>query len=164
LTPLSLPHQNAFDTLTRQGVAVLTDLQAQLEIEFAALSQHNLQELQQSTASKQLLLEQLAQTNAQREQLMTQLGYSATTDGMAQWLAALPEDLRPASETLWQSLQQALEQIQRLNLRNEQVLRRNSRNNDQLLALLRGQNQRHTLYDASGGKGQLSAQNRLGKA
>nr|WP_082708444.1 flagellar protein FlgN [Marinobacterium profundum] len=164
MTPLSIPHQSAFDTLTRQGVVVLTDLQAQLEIEFAALSQHNLEDLQQSTASKQLLLQQLAESNAERAQFMTQFGYSATPDGMAQWFAALPEELRPASEALWQTLQQALEQIQQLNLRNEQVLRRSSRNNDQLLALLRGQNQRHTLYDSSGGKGQLSAQNRLGKA
>ncbi|UTW10063.1 flagella synthesis protein FlgN [Marinobacterium rhizophilum] len=158
------PHSDAFNTLTRQGVVVLTDLQAQLDIEFAALSNHSLDDLQQSTAGKRLLLEQLAELNAQREQLLTQLGYSATRDGIVQWLDALPAELKPASEALWQELQQALEQIQRLNLRNEQVLRRSSRNNDQLLALLRGQNQRHTLYNASGGKGQLSAQTRLGKA
>jgi flagellar biosynthesis/type III secretory pathway chaperone len=164
LTPLLPPHNDAFNTLTRQGVVVLADLLAQLEVEFTALSSHSLEDLQQSTAGKQQLLEQLAELNAKREQLLTPLGYSATPEGIVQWFEALPAELRPDSEALWQELQQTLEQIQRLNLRNEQVLRRSSRNNDQLLALLRGQNQRHTLYNASGSKGQLSAQNRLGKA
>jgi flagellar biosynthesis/type III secretory pathway chaperone len=165
LTPLSNPHQDAFDTLTHQGIVVLADLKSLLDIEFTALSQHNLQDLQQSIADKQRHLEQLAELNSQREQLMTQLGYSATPDGITLWFEALPEDLRAASEALWQTLQQTLEQIRQLNLRNEQVLRRSSRNNDQLLSLLRGQTQqRHTLYDASGSKGQASAQNRLGKA
>ncbi len=164
MIPAEPSSSETFDTLTRQGVAVLTDLLAQLDLEFKALSNHSLEELQQSTAGKQLLLEQLAELNARREQLMTQLGYSASPEGIAQWFEALPDELKPASKALWQELQQRLEQIQRHNLRNEQVLRRSSRNNDQLLALLRGQNQRHTLYNASGSKGQLSPQSRLGKA
>jgi flagellar biosynthesis/type III secretory pathway chaperone len=164
LTPLSAQHNETFTTLARQGFMVLEALQAQLDIEFAALQQRNLQDLQASTETKQGLLEQFSDLNAQRRQLLGELGYSATPEGIEQWFAALPPELQTDAIALWAELQRSLKQVARLNRRNEQVLRRNNRNNDQLLALLRGQTQRHTLYDASGSKGQASAQNRLGKA
>ncbi len=164
MTPLQAEHSATFDTLASQGIVVLKTLQTQLDIELQALQQRDLNALQQSTATRQQLLEQFAHLNTQRKQLLTGLGISDSPAGISQWFEGLPGGLRPAAEAIWQEQQQVLEQITLLNRRNEQVLRHNNRNTEQLLTLLRGQNPRNTLYDAAGSKGQASAQTRLGKA
>ncbi|NVK43082.1 MAG: flagellar protein FlgN [Oceanospirillaceae bacterium] len=159
-----VPAADSFADLARQASAVLGDLQAQLEVELVALQQHDLDALRGSTESKQQLLARFSELNRERIDLLSRLGVEANAGGVRGWLDSLPEAQRPSADAAWQQLQQELAVISRLNLRNEQVILRNSRNTDQLLNLLRGQNQTQTLYNASGTKGPSAAQNRLGKA
>ncbi|GGO84879.1 hypothetical protein GCM10011348_32130 [Marinobacterium nitratireducens] len=154
----------SFTTLARRGSAVLADLRAQLDAELAALQRQDLDALRGSTDAKQHLLAQFSEINRERTALLSGCGIEASGAAVSTWLNSLPEPQRPVADEAWQQLQQDLEEISRLNLRNEQVIVRNSRNNEQLLNLLRGQNPAQTLYNATGTKGPAAAQKRIGKA
>lgn len=162
--PAQLQSAESFVTLARQGIGVLDALGQQLDAELEALQQHDLEALRRSTGAKQQLLEEFSGLNQSREQLLAGQGFPASSEGVLAWFDSLPETLRADAATAWQDLQQRLEGITRQNQRNEQVILRNSRNTEQLLSLLRGQNQNQTLYNATGAKGPAAAQNRLGKA
>jgi len=154
----------SFTRLAQQSSGLLDELGACLEAELQALQQHDLEALRLATGTKQQRLEQFSGLNHERQTLLTGLGIAANADAVQGWLNGLPAPARDPAATAWQQLQQALTEISRLNLRNEQVILRNSRNTDQLLSLLRGQSPQQSLYNAAGTKGPAAAQNRLGKA
>lgn len=164
MNALTTPALDSFTALAKRGSVVLGELSEQLEAERQALQRHDLDALRSSTEAKQRLLAQFSDLNREREALLTGLGIVANAEAVRDWLNSLPAAQRDLAVDAWQQLQQELADISRLNQRNEQIILRNSRNTEQLLNLLRGQNPSQSLYNAAGTKGPSTARNRLGKA
>ena len=159
-----LPPLEHINALTSQGVVFLGTLNNLLDQEYQALQQRNLEQLQALVEQKTEALQQLEENNQTRNQLFISAGITPDKAGLQAFKAELNETDAIAFSTLWNELEKVLLQVNDKNKRNELIITRNSRNLEQLLSILRGQNQKNTLYDQSGEKGNYSAQNRLGKA
>ncbi len=134
------------------------------EAELTAIKARDLEQLQQVVADKQAALERFERSVLERNQLLQQAGVSVDASGLEALLSRFPDKQRALLSKGWQALEALLKQVSDLNARNEQVVQRNRKNLDQLLSIMRGQNQRNTLYNQSGGTGNYAAQNSLGKA
>jgi flagella synthesis protein FlgN len=159
-----LPPLEHINALTSQGVVFLSTLKNLLDQEYQALQQRNLEQLQALVEQKTEALQQLEENNQTRNQLFISAGVTPDKAGLQTFKAELNETDAIAFSTLWNELEKVLLQVNDKNKRNELIITRNSRNLEQLLSILRGQNQKNTLYDQSGEKGNYSAQNSLGKA
>lgn len=159
-----LPPLEHINALTSQGVVFLGTLKNLLDLEYQALQQRNLEQLQALVEQKTEALQQLEENNQTRNQLFISAGITPDKAGLQAFKAELNETDAIAFSTLWNELEKVLLQVNDKNKRNELIITRNSRNLEQLLSILRGQNQKNTLYDQSGEKGNYSAQNSLGKA
>lgn len=159
-----LPPLEHINALTSQGVVFLSTLNNLLDEEYQALQQRNLEQLQALVEQKTEALQQLEENNQTRNQLFISAGITPDKAGLQAFQAGLNETDANAFSTLWNKLEKVLLQVNDKNKRNELIITRNSRNLEQLLSILRGQNQKNTLYDQSGEKGNYSAQNSLGKA
>ncbi|WP_290705591.1 flagella synthesis protein FlgN [Amphritea sp.] len=159
-----LPPLEHINALTSQGVVFLGTLKNLLDQEYQALQQRNLEQLQALVEQKTEALQQLEENNQTRNQLFISAGITPDKAGLQAFKAELNETDAIAFSTLWNELEKVLLQVNDKNKRNELIITRNSRNLEQLLSILRGQNQKNTLYDQSGEKGNYSAQNSLGKA
>lgn len=160
----NLPPLDQLNALTRQGIGFLTTLNQLLDAEFSALQERDIEQLQALVQQKTEALQQLEANNQQRNQLFVNAGISPNKDGLQQFTQQLPAAHADQFRELWSELEQILKTVNEKNQRNELVITRNNRNLEQLLSILRGQNQKNTLYNQSGDKGNYSAQNRLGKA
>jgi flagellar biosynthesis/type III secretory pathway chaperone len=150
--------------LIDQGVALLSQLQKLLDAELAALEARDLQQLEQNNQQKQDCLQGLERNIRERNALLARSQIDTNRNAVLAFIQTLPP---PANELLgqaWQRLEQTLEQVRRLNLRNEQTLLRSKQNVDQLLALLQGHAQGNAIYDQKGDKGRYEGQRSLGKA
>ena len=159
-----LPPLEQINALTTQGIAFLDTLNDLLDQEYQALQQRNIEQLQELVEQKTEALRELEENNQVRNQLFISAGITPDKTGLQAFQAALNETDAKAFSTLWNQLEKVLLQVNDKNKRNELIITRNSRNLEQLLSILRGQNQKNTLYDQSGEKGNYSAQNSLGKA
>lgn len=160
----TLPPLDQLNALTRQGVTLLGTLETLLDQEHEALGQRDITQLQQLVDQKTQALAALEENNLTRNQLLTEAGITPDKAGLKQYCAQLAPSEAELFKDHWRSMETALHSVNEKNQRNELIISRNSRNLEQLLSILRGQNQRNVLYDQSGGKGNYSAQNRLGKA
>lgn len=160
----SLPPLEQLNALTHQGVVLLDTLEILLEQEFEALNQRNIEQLQQLIVQKTDALTQLEENNIARNQLFAQAGITPNKAGLQQYCDQLPDTQATMFKSQWSKLEQVLLSVNEKNKRNELIISRNSRNLEQLLSILRGQNQKTMLYDQSGEKGHYSAQSRIGKA
>lgn len=160
----SLPPLEQLNALTRQGIGFLTTLNQLLDAEFSALQEREIEQLQALVQQKTDTLQQLEANNRERNQLFTAAGISPDKEGLQHFTQQLPPADAESFRQLWSELEQILRTVNEKNQRNELVISRNSRNIEQLLSILRGQNQKNTLYNQSGGKGNYSAQSRIGKA
>lgn len=160
----SLPPFEPLNALTHQGVLLLETLEKLLEQEFDALNQRNIDQLQQLIVQKTDALTLLEENNIARNQLFIQAGITPNKAGLQQYSAQLPETQATTFKSQWSKLEKILHSVNDKNQRNELIISRNSRNLEQLLSILRGQNQKTMLYDQSGEKGNYSAQSRIGKA
>ncbi|BBB25138.1 flagella synthesis protein FlgN [Amphritea japonica] len=159
-----LPPLEHINALTTQGIAFLDTLNSLLDQEYEALQQRNIEQLQELVEQKTEALQQLEENNQVRNQLFISAGITPDKAGLQAFQAELDEADAKTFSTLWNQLEKVLLQVNDKNKRNELIITRNSRNLEQLLSILRGQNQKNTLYDQSGEKGNYSAQNSLGKA
>lgn len=160
----SLPPFEPLNALTHQGVLLLDTLEKLLEQEFDALNQRNIDQLQQLIVQKTDALTQLEENNIARNQLFLQADITPDKAGLQQYCGQLSETQATTFKNQWSKLEQVLHSVNDKNRRNELIISRNSRNLEQLLSILRGQNQKTMLYDQSGEKGNYSAQSRIGKA
>ena len=160
----SLPPLNQLNALTRQGISFLTTLDTLLDQEYQALQERKIDQLQLLVEKKTTALQQLEENNQARNQLFINSGITPDKAGLQDYCAKLPDIDAKSFTQYWSELETILLQVNEKNQRNEQVISRSSRNLEQLLSILRGQNQKNMLYDQSGGKGNYAAQNRIGKA
>ncbi|WP_458576422.1 flagellar export chaperone FlgN [Aliamphritea spongicola] len=109
-------------------------------------------------------MRELETNSRSRNELFNQLGVSANKQGLETFSGALPPEPRAEFLKHWKPLETLLLEVNEKNQRNETVVARNSRNLEHLMSIIRGQNQKNMLYDNAGGKGNYSAQQRLGKA
>lgn len=160
----SLPLINQLNALTVQGISFLTTLDHLLEKEFEALNDRDIKALQQLVQDKTETLVQLEENNLARSQLFTQVGITPDKKGLQEFSSQLSATESDNFKKQWAKLEQILLAVNEKNKRNDLIISRNSRNLEQLLSIMRGQNQKNTLYDQSGEKGNYSAQSRIGKA
>ena len=159
-----LPPLDQINALTTQGIAFLSTLNNLLDLEYQALQQRSIEQLQELVEQKTDALQQLEENNQTRNQLFISAGITPDKAGLQDFKAMLNDTDANAFSSLWNELEKVLMQVNDKNKRNELIITRNGRNLEQLLSILRGQNQKNTLYDQSGEKGNYSAQNSLGKA
>jgi len=155
---------SALGTLIDRGVQLLSQLQALLNTELAALQARNVEQLQQNNQLKQECLLGLDRNIRERNSLLTRLGVQTSRQAVIDFIHTLPSPDSTSLEQRWQQLEESLEQVRALNLRNEQTLLRSKQNTDQLLALLQGHTRGNTIYDQKGDKGRYEGQRSLGKA
>lgn len=155
---------NTLDTLVDRGIRLLSQLQTLLDTELAALQARNVEQLQQNNQLKQECLLELDRNIRERNSLLTRLGVQTNRQAVVDFIHTLPSPDRASLEQRWQQLEESLEQVRTLNLRNEQTLLRSKQNTDQLLALLQGHTRGNTIYDQKGDKGRYEGQRSLGKA
>lgn len=159
-----LPPLEQINALTTQGIAFLTTLNELLDAEYQALQQREVEQLQTLVENKTAVLLQLEENNQTRNQYFSAAGITPDKTGLTDYQTRLTEAEALSFKAHWSELEQILRQVNDKNKRNEIVITRNSRNLEQLMNILRGQNQKNTLYNQSGGKGNYAAQNSLGKA
>ncbi len=160
-TPLQL---NELNTLNQQGIAVISQLSVLLDQEYTALSERNVEQIQGTIQQKTEALRKLEANSKSRNEIFTQLQITTNKQGLNAFSSSLPPEQKAEFIKHWQPLEALLLEVNDKNLRNETVVTRNSRNLDRLMSIIRGQNQKNMLYDNAGGKGNYSAQQRLGKA
>ena len=160
----NLPPLNQLNALTHQGITFLNTLDSLLDQEYQALQERNLEQLQALVEQKTAALLQLEENNQSRNQLFLSAGITPDKAGLQEFSSQLADTEAKSFTDKWSELENILLQVNEKNKRNEIIISRNSRNLEQLLSIIRGQNQKNTIYDQSGGKGNYSAQNRIGKA
>ncbi len=158
---LSSPQQLQLAVLLQEGITLLQNLDQVYDAELEILSQQDLDALSDITQRKTSLLTEFQQFRVKRTQLLAEFGISSQINGYQ-----LPGDTvdEPAVTDAITRLEKLLQQMQRKNTRNENVIARSQRNTQQLLAMIRGHRQEDKLYDQSGTAGLYKAQSRIGKA
>lgn len=159
-----LPPLEQINALTSQGISFLTTLNELLDAEYQALQQRDVAQLQTLVEQKTAVLLQLEENNQNRNQYFITADITPDKTGLADYQTRLSNTEALSFKSCWTELEAILKQVNDKNKRNEIVITRNSRNLEQLMSILRGQNQKNTLYNQSGGKGNYSAQSSLGKA
>lgn len=119
-------------------LAQLTEL---LEKEQHALSQRDLDQLNQILTAKNTCLNALTQSAQHRSELLKQAGYAPDDTGLSQWLQSLPQAQQPEHKKRWQAVKSSLAYCQTLNDINGCVLNRLQQTIHQLLSIYRGQSQ-----------------------
>lgn len=152
-----------FHQLLTEGSDLIATLCRLCEEEKSAIEQQSATRLQVLVDEKENVLEALAANTRARNRYLEEAGLSADAQGMATFLDQAPETGRRALNEAWQTLVSRLEEVSRLNSRNEQIVQRNQKHLQQLLSLLQGQSERTRLYDPSGLKN-YQARGSLGKA
>ncbi|MDO6564530.1 flagellar protein FlgN [Amphritea sp. 1_MG-2023] len=160
----ALPPLDQINALTSQGISFLSTLNELLDAEHLALQQRDITQLQSLVEQKTATLQQLEENNQARNQLFSAANITPNKAGLLNYQSQLSESQALSFKTLWSELEQILHQVNDKNKRNEIIITRNSRNLEQLMSIIRGQNQKNTLYNQSGNKGNYAAQNSLGKA
>ena len=138
----SLPSLDQLNALTRQGIDLLTTLDQLLDAEFTALQERDIEQLQTLVQQKTDALQQLETNNQQRNQLFVNAGISPDKAGLQQFSQQLNPPHSEQFRELWSALEQILKAVNEKNQRNELIITRNNRNVEQLLSILRGQNQK----------------------
>lgn len=136
-------------------------LLACLQAERRALSQRDMDALQQTTQDKLQCTQQLEQLERQREILIAELGFSADSDGLKQCLNSLPHPDRV--KRLWQQVLTNIEACREGNLANGGILEAGRQHVEQALCILRGQSGTPALYSPNGNTATDLGQRELGK-
>lgn len=160
----ALPPLDQINALTAQGITFLTTLNQLLDAEYLALQHRDVNQLQELVEKKTATLQLLEENNQARNQLFISAGITPDKAGLQSFQTQLSNTEATSFTSYWSQLEQVLRQVNDKNKRNEIIITRNSRNLEQLMSIIRGQNQKNTLYNQSGGKGNYAAQNSLGKA
>lgn len=156
---------STLNALCHEGIVALEHLLALLNEELTALQNRDIEAITNLNVRKQDALGAIEKNNASRSQVLI----NAQTTPDKPGLNTLISTFSPCPELdtfhdTWPKLEAALQHVMEANKRNEQVLTRNRLYLDQLLATLRGQQPKNTLYTAKGNKGNYTSQSRLGKA
>lgn len=153
-----------FNAQLMQGISVLEQLENLLEAERKALSNRQLEEIQDKTEQKQALLTRYLELNKDRVTLLQSLGYTPDGDGVSNMIAAAPESAQMVLNDSWNKLQSKLSALQESNKINGLISSRNLKNIEQLLSIMSGRSAKDRLYNQKGSAGHYRAQSRIGKA
>lgn len=152
------------NTLNQQGIVVIGELSNLLDLEYEALSERHVEQIQAIVQDKTKVLSKLEANSKSRNELFSTLQITADKEGLDTFVSTLDNRSRIEFESHWQPLENLLLEVNEKNQRNESVITRNARNLDRLMSIIRGQNQKNVLYNNAGSKGDYTAQSRLGKA
>ncbi|SIS46665.1 flagella synthesis protein FlgN [Neptunomonas antarctica] len=156
---------SAINALAYEGIAILSSLKKLLDEELDALKSRNIDVIQKLNDQKKEVLIQFDQNNQARAEHLVTAGFSVSKEGLESLLAQTSDQtLVTQFRNHWSTLETTLKTTMDANLRNEQVLMRNSQNVNKLLTILRGQKPTNSLYTAKGAKGNYTGQSHLGKA
>jgi len=153
-----------FNAQLMQGISVLEQLENLLEAERKALSNRQLEEIQDKTEQKQALLTRYLELNKDRVTLLQSLGYTPDGDGVSNMISAAPPSAQTVLNDSWSKLQNKLSALQESNKINGLISSRNLKNIEQLLSIMSGRSTKDRLYNQKGSAGHYRAQSRIGKA
>ena len=153
-----------FNAQLMQGISVLEQLENLLEAERKALSNRQLEEIQDKTEQKQALLTRYLELNKDRVTLLQSLGYTPDGDGVSNMIAAAPASAQTVLNDSWSKLQRKLSSLQESNKINGLISSHNLKNIEQLLSIMSGRSAKDRLYNQKGSAGHYRAQSRIGKA
>jgi flagellar biosynthesis/type III secretory pathway chaperone len=159
------PQQAAqLNTLLMQGISLLESLSNIYDKELETLSNKDLKKLSDVTQEKTDLLNKFHRFTQDRQELLESFGITQDSQSYQ-----LPEGTAETAENKavdesHNKIKALLAELQKKNKRNEQAIYRNQQNVNQLLAIVRGQNNQNKIYDKAGNSGMYKAQSRLGKA
>ncbi|GGC07819.1 hypothetical protein GCM10011352_37660 [Marinobacterium zhoushanense] len=160
----NLPNPDQLHPLIEQGVELLRELEKLLQEERSALEQRDLEAIQRATSSKESLLAAIHENFTARHTLLSNLGVELSAEGWERYLKTLPGENALKLGELWQTLADALAQVQQESTVNQQIILRGQESTERLLNLLQGKNQKSQLYGSSGKSNNFSTQSRIGKA
>lgn|SRR5574344_1400407 len=118
-----------------------------LDLEFTALGERHIEQLQQLLQSKQPLLESLARNANRRTAILREHGHEASAEGFMAFAASAPDTALLAEQH--QQLAALMETCQAANIRNGRLIRTNQVGVGSALNILRG-NDGPALYNRSG--------------
>ena len=153
-----------FNAQLMQGISVLEQLEKLLEQERDALSNRELEQIQDSITEKQGLINRYLKINKERVALLESLGLTANNEGVEKLIANAPAVAQPVLTESWRKLQEKLEVLQERNKVNGLISSRNLKNVEQLLSIMSGRSAKDRLYNQKGSAGHYRAQSRIGKA
>ena len=153
--------QQTLQTILTQEAHCSERLLACLQAERRALSQRDMDALQQTTQEKLQYTQQLEQLEQQRETLVSGLGFATDSVGLKQCFNSLPqsEDLK----RLWQQVLRNIDGCRNGNLTNGSILETSRQHVEQALCILRGQSGTPAFYNPSGNTAADLGQRELGK-
>lgn len=148
-----------------QQIAEAEKMEGLLIEENQALIKRDASAIEQCTRLKNELGETLARLALEQQQLLNKAGLSLSRTGIDQFIANSPQAEKLRLKDTFQRLHQLLDQCQRQNLINGNIIASNRQAAEMALAILRGQNQRNpTLYNANGQTPAADPGNTLAKA
>jgi flagellar biosynthesis/type III secretory pathway chaperone len=162
---MTLELHSSFDTLTLAGIEQLKTLHDILADELTALTDRDLVKIKACAIIKVQVLTNFSENSQHRTALLKSQNCSSDKAGISFFFAKCA-DSKAKSVYLqhWTQLEETLCAAIDANNINEQVLKRNQKNLDTILAILQGQQTHNVLYDAKGDKGDYTGQSRIGKA
>lgn len=153
------------EQVLHQQIVAAEKMEGALIEENQALIKRDAAAIEQCTRLKNELSETLATLTLEQQQLLTRAGLSLSRTGIDQFIANSPLSEKQRLKDTFQRLHRLLDQCQRQNLINGNIIAANRQAAEMALAILRGQNQRNpTLYNANGQTPATDPGNTLAKA
>lgn len=136
-----------------------------LEDEKTALTDRNIDQIQQFTQTKKKLLQQVESDVEARRQLLEEQELELSDDGMDALLNAFPEKVSASLQQGWQQLIKLHGEIQQINQANGMIINRGLQQVDAMLSILQYNTEARTArtYNAKGRSISQSSRN-LGEA
>jgi flagella synthesis protein FlgN len=153
--------QQTLQTVLAQEAHCSERLLACLQAERRALSQRDMDALQQTTQEKLQHTQQLEQLEQQRETLVSRLGFATDSAGLKQCFNSLPQS--DHLKRLWQQILSNIDACRNGNLTNGGILEASRQHVEQALCILRGQSGTPALYSPGGNTAADLGQRELGK-
>lgn len=153
--------QQSLHSVLTQEAQCSERLLACLQAERRALSQRDMDALQQTTQEKLQHTRQLEQLESQRETLVAALGFATDSAGLEQCFNSFAQSQNV--KRLWQQILNNIEACRNGNLTNGGVLEANRQHVEQALCILRGQSGAPALYNPNGDTATDLGRRELGK-
>lgn len=137
-------------TLLQQQIQGAEQLQQILKSENDALVKRDFDVIQQLSQKKSEQSTRLEHLGQQQRQLLQMAGYAYSHEGINSFINSLASNLATELRKKQRQLQTLLEECQKLNMVNGNIIAANKHSAETALAILRGQFADNLMYGASG--------------
>ena len=147
--------QDRLIQLLKGDLALLQKLSETLDEEHQALADNDSERIRTLTDSKNDLLESIRERARRKVRLLVNLGYRPDQGAPSDFL--VEQELDPTIQSLWGKAQSHLEHCQTRNEVNGRIIIHMNRRLGRMADILRGNDQRQSLYGSSGQRSSLNS-------